>query len=116
MTIKEIRKLTGLSQKGFAEKFNIPKRTIQEWEQERREPPDYVIELLEFKVKWEELNMYGEFTLRNFLNSLSHDIECTIVTNNYTEMAKTILKEEYIALDDMVTKWDFEDCKLLVWL
>lgn len=51
MTIKDIRKSTGLSQKGFADKYNIPKRTIQEWEQERREPPDYLVRLLEFKVK-----------------------------------------------------------------
>lgn len=115
MTIKEIRALTSLSQVKFCEKYHIPLNTFARWEQGKREPPDYVIEWLEFKVKW-ELNMYGEFTLRNFLNALSRDIECTIVTNKYTEMAKTILKEEYIALDDAVEKWDFEDGKLLVWL
>lgn len=115
MTIKEIRALTNLSQPQFCEKYRIPLPTLRKWEQGKREPPDYVIEWLEFKVKW-KLNMYGEFTLRNFLNTLSHNIECTIVTNNYTEMAKTILKEEYIALDDFVEKWDFKDGKLFVWV
>lgn len=115
MMIKEIRKLTNLTQPQFCSKYRIPLPTLRKWEQGKREPPEYVIELLEFKVK-EDLNMYGEFTLRNFLNTLSHDIECTIVTNNYTEMAKTILKEEYIALDDVVEKWDFEDGKLFVWV
>lgn len=53
MTIKEIRALTGLSQTDFSEKYNIPKRTLQDWEYERRNPPEYVINLLEFKVKYD---------------------------------------------------------------
>ena len=50
MHIKEIRRLTGLSQAAFSEKYHIPKRTIQDWETEKRNPPKYVIELLEFRV------------------------------------------------------------------
>lgn len=50
MHIKEIRGLTGLSQAAFSEKYHIPKRTIQDWETEKRNPPKYVIELLEFRV------------------------------------------------------------------
>lgn len=46
MTIKEIRTLTGLSQPKFAEYFEIPLRTVQEWEQDRRKPPDYIPKLL----------------------------------------------------------------------
>lgn len=34
----------------FSEKYHIPKRTIQDWETEKRNPPKYVIELLEFRV------------------------------------------------------------------
>lgn len=115
MTVREIRALTNLSQPQFCDKYNIPLPTLRKWEQSKREPPDYVLELLEFKVKG-DLNMYGEFTLRNFLTALSHDIECTIVTNKYTEMAKTILKEKYIALDNVVEKLDFGDGKLFVWV
>ena len=51
MTIKEIRALTGLSQAKFSEKYEIPKRTIENWEGEQREPPAYVIKLLERVVK-----------------------------------------------------------------
>jgi len=50
MTIKEIRKKTGLSQSKFAAKYAIPVRTIQEWEQDRATPPAYFIELLEEKT------------------------------------------------------------------
>lgn len=51
MTIKELRSLTGLSQKAFSDKYGIPKRTIEDWEAERRTPPEYVIKLLERVVK-----------------------------------------------------------------
>ena len=51
MTIKEIRALTGLSQAGFSEKYGIPKRTLQDWEQGQRSTPEYVTRLLERVVK-----------------------------------------------------------------
>lgn len=51
MTIKEIRALTGLSQVKFCEKYHIPLNTFARWEQGKREPPDYLVELLEFKVR-----------------------------------------------------------------
>lgn len=51
MTIKELRTLTGLSQQGFADKYKIPKRTLQDWEYNKRTPPEYVISLLERAVK-----------------------------------------------------------------
>ncbi len=35
---KRVRRSTGLSQEAFAERFGIPLRTFQEWEQGRREP------------------------------------------------------------------------------
>lgn len=46
MTIKDIRTHTGLSQARFAERFRIPLHTLTNWEQEIREPPEYVIYLL----------------------------------------------------------------------
>lgn len=46
MKIKELRNLTGMSQRQFAEYFGISIRTIQEWEQERKSPPSYLVGLL----------------------------------------------------------------------
>lgn len=51
MIIKEIRALTGLSQPQFSEKYHIPLPTLRKWEQGKREPPDYLMELLEFRVR-----------------------------------------------------------------
>lgn len=51
MEIKEIRKLTGLSQEKFSLHYNIPKRTLEDWERGVRKCPQYVLELLERCVK-----------------------------------------------------------------
>lgn len=49
--IKAIRAKSGLSQAAFAEKYNIPKRTIEGWEAGERECPVYVVELLKRAVE-----------------------------------------------------------------
>lgn len=56
MTIQEIRALTNLSQPQFCEKYHIPLPTLRKWEQGKREPPNYLVELLEFKIR-EDLKM-----------------------------------------------------------
>lgn len=44
--MKNFRKQTGLSQSKFAEYFELPVRSVQEWEQGRRTPPEYLLKLL----------------------------------------------------------------------
>lgn len=44
---KAIRQKTGLSQQKFGDRYGIPKRTVQNWENEVNEPPGYVLSLLE---------------------------------------------------------------------
>ena len=51
MTIKELRKQTGLSQQKFGDYLKIPLRTIQNWENGVRGCNDYIIELIEYKLK-----------------------------------------------------------------
>ena len=46
-TIKEIRTLTGLSQKAFCEKYEIPRRTLEDWERGHNEPASYLVKMLE---------------------------------------------------------------------
>lgn len=46
--IKELRKSTGLSQSKFAAKFDIPVRTLQQWEQGKSEPPVYVVKMMSY--------------------------------------------------------------------
>lgn len=51
--IKEVREITGLSQKSFAESLKIPVRTYEQWETGKRTPPEYVVDLIEYRVKKE---------------------------------------------------------------
>lgn len=55
MTIKEIRAACGMTQRAFAEFFAIPKRTIEDWECERRTPPEYLVKLIEYRLRNEKL-------------------------------------------------------------
>lgn len=47
MDIKEMRTLLGISRAEFSRKYKIPIRTLEDWESGRREPPTYVLNLLE---------------------------------------------------------------------
>lgn len=44
--LKSIRKKTGLTQKAFAEKFNINSDTYRHWESGFRTPSDYVVSMI----------------------------------------------------------------------
>ena len=50
MTIKEMREYLNVSRAEFSRRYNIPIRTLQDWENEKRTPPEYVISLLERAV------------------------------------------------------------------
>lgn len=55
MTVLEMRKATGMTQKAFAEYFGIPKRNIEDWENGRAECKPYLINLMLYKLKNEGL-------------------------------------------------------------
>ena len=55
MTIKELRKMTDLTQEKFGEYFGIPRRTIQNWELGMRECPGYLLDLMEYKLRKENI-------------------------------------------------------------
>ena len=50
-TIKSIREQHNLTRKEFTELFKIPYRTLQDWELGNRKCPDYVIQLIKFKLE-----------------------------------------------------------------
>lgn len=52
--IKSIRRSTGMSQARFAAAFEIPVRTLEDWERGLRTPPAYVVKLLELAAKTED--------------------------------------------------------------
>lgn len=53
--IKSLRKATGLTQKEFAEYFEMSQRTLENWESGKAEPADYIIKLMKYKLQNENI-------------------------------------------------------------
>lgn len=58
--IRELRNETGLNRKQFAEHFQIPLRTVEEWEAGRRKPPEYIPRLIKYQILYEKNCNHGE--------------------------------------------------------
>ena len=58
-TIKEIREGTGLSQSKFCEALHIPLRSLQKWEIGERSCPEYVVELIAYRVQHDPIFRKG---------------------------------------------------------
>ncbi len=56
MNIREMRRSLGDTQAEFAQRYQIPFRTVQNWESGTRVPPVYVMHLLENRVKMDLVN------------------------------------------------------------
>ncbi len=50
MTFKGLRERSGMGRGQFAEYFEIPYRTVQNWELGLRECPEYLLKLMEYKL------------------------------------------------------------------
>lgn len=50
----ELRKETGMNRKQFCEYFNIPYRTVTDWELGNRQMPEYLLRLMKYKVEMEK--------------------------------------------------------------
>lgn len=54
-TLKELRKQTGMNRVDFARFFDIPYRTVQDWELGNRKIPEYLLRLMEYKIRMEKM-------------------------------------------------------------
>ena len=51
--VKELRIKMGMNRREFSDYYGIPYRTVQDWEAEKRELPDYLLRLLKYKAEME---------------------------------------------------------------
>lgn len=56
----ELRKSTGMNRREFCAYFEIPYRTVTDWELGNRTMPDYLLRLMAYKVKMENLAKENE--------------------------------------------------------
>ena len=54
MEFKELRKLSGMTQKEFSEYFGMSKRAVEEWDRGARKCPEYLMNLMEYKLRKEK--------------------------------------------------------------
>ena len=54
-TLKRTRELLGMNRTEFSQYMNIPLRTLEEWEAGRRQMPDYVLRLIAYYVRMQQL-------------------------------------------------------------
>ena len=53
--IRILRTASGMTQQAFSDYFAIPKRSIEDWERGVRTPPEYLSDLLKYKLIHEGL-------------------------------------------------------------
>lgn len=51
--IKELREMTGMNRRDICKYFNIPYRTVTEWEMDNRHALEYVLRLPEYYIRHE---------------------------------------------------------------
>ena len=88
MNFKELRQSSGMNLTQFSKYFNIPYRTIQNWERGERQCPQYLLELMEYKLKHKEVR--GQW-------------ECDSKTKTYHE---TLINEHCSVCGRKVTRTD----------
>lgn len=54
MTFKDLRQQSGMTQKQFADYFGIPKRTVENWEAGVNQCPEYLLNLIQFRLDIEK--------------------------------------------------------------
>ena len=94
--IKELRKQRGLSQSQLAKEINISKKTLADWENERRNP-----------------NEYNYKKLSDFFNVPIDTLKAQIVITNDKELMKDIIKNKTDYNDLYTSKIDNENDLLL---
>ena len=55
---EEIRAILGISRSAFSRKYNIPLRTLEDWDAGKKTPPDYVMDMLERIVREDKEMLY----------------------------------------------------------
>ena len=51
--VKQLREQMDMNRREFCDYFGIPYRTVQDWEAEKRELPEYLLRLLKYRAEVE---------------------------------------------------------------
>ena len=118
---KTLRRQTGLSQVKFSQRYHIPLGTLRDWEQMRKQPPEYVFHMLEqiVDIPWRrnmpsKLNSAISVGKRQLVDSIwkSAGIEGLGTTFPNTErilenIPTEISRDEVLFIVNMKRAWEF---------
>lgn len=106
MDIKEIRKLTGLSAQKFGDKYDIPLRTIQNWEGGVNTPPPYLVKLLERVVKEDIEEPSGDLISREeTLTAFADYVGSGMSMNDYEALWDIVAKMPPVKQEPKTGHW-----------
>lgn len=117
MNIKQLRKVTGLTQKKFSERFKIPLRTVQNWESGTNAPAEYIPRLIEMvmileneidKLRSGQLIFGAEAQPDPEQEKQPKEEKDTETVSNWTEKEK--LASNILAYLDDINDINCEDC------
>lgn len=119
--IKELRLSTGLTQKAFAEKYEIPLSTLCKWEQGETTPAPYVISLLARtlpyanssmkKIEGKQGTYYYDENQKIFSDELGNKIFIQEDLEGVKEQNLAIYLDEMYEDFHMIQEKFNEDCK-----
>ena len=53
--VKELREKMGMNRREFSDYYGITYRTVQDWEAEKRELPEYLLRLMKYRAEVEDM-------------------------------------------------------------
>jgi putative transcriptional regulator len=118
-TLQFLRLRTKLSQKEFAKKFFIPVQTYAQWEAGRRNPPEYVIFMIDHMIEEEQFKdpLTNSVMYNGKIDRILMELDCPVRFGDTDRivMSKDVLgQEHYYLVAGECMKEDLE--KLRHWL
>lgn len=116
MAIKELRVRARLTQQGMAIKFGIPKKTIENWEQGVSSCPNYVEDLIKYKMFKEGMIVNNKITYR-----YTNRYDDSVPDNNFETGSDCIVTDGVYDFKDFLSDRGVEfeedsDCDGLFWV
>ena len=105
--IKKLRTEMGMNRKEFCDYYNIPYRTVTDWEAGKRKMPEYVLKLMEYKADAEMLrNASNRSLLRRSSSMGMRDKEVLNMQLVLIPILAEAWKKTYSELSDIFKKYD----------
>ena len=98
---EEIRAILGISRAEFSRRYNIPIRTLEDWDAGKKNPPEYVMTMLERIVREDKDMLYVLI-----LSTRGHEEIQTIGTHEEMTKREDALRKECRRVDPDGTEMD----------